>query len=411
MQAIFGVLVFVALACLLSENKRAIAWRAVALGIGLQFVLAVLLLKIPLVSQLLFGLNQFVVAIEAATTAGTVFLFGYLGGGEPPFDIAAADVPYLFAFRVLPQVIVFSVIVALLWYWRILPLFVKGLGWLLRKTMRVGGAVGTAGAASLFLGMVEAPLVIRAYLAGLSRSELFTVMTLGMSTVAGSMLVLYASILQGLIPGIVGHIITASLINIVGAIYVSRLMIPEQASAVSSDLAVDMGYISTVDALTRGTRDGLMLAVNVGAMLLVLISLVALVNGLLSVITVFDAPMSIERALGWLFAPAAWLLGIPWSEAPAAGTLLGTKLALNELIAYIQLAQQGDGFAPATRQILLYALCGFANLGSLGILLGGLAILVPERREEVLAIAPRSIISGTLVTLITAALLGLVNLV
>ena len=410
MQAIFGVLVFVALACLLSENKRAIAWRAVALGIGLQFVLAVLLLKIPLVSQLLFGLNQFVVAIEAATTAGTVFLFGYLGGGEPPFDIAAADVPYLFAFRVLPQVIVFSVIVALLWYWRILPLFVKGLGWLLRKTMRVGGAVGTAGAASLFLGMVEAPLVIRAYLAGLSRSELFTVMTLGMSTVAGSMLVLYASILQGLIPGIVGHIITASLINIVGAIYLSRLMIPEQASAVSSDLAVDMGYISTVDALTRGTRDGLMLAVNVGAMLLVLISLVALVNGLLSVITVFDAPMSIERALGWLFAPAAWLLGIPWSEAPAAGTLLGTKLALNELIAYIQLAQQGDGFAPATRQILLYALCGFANLGSLGILLGGLAILVPERREEVLAIAPRSIISGTLVTLNTAALVGLVNL-
>jgi len=307
-------------------------------------------------------------------------------------------------------VIVFSVIVALLWYWRILPLFVKGLGWLLRKTMRVGGAVGTAGAASLFLGMVEAPLVIRAYLAGLSRSELFTVMTLGMSTVAGSMLVLYASILQGLIPGIVGHIITASLINIVGAIYVSRLMIPEQASAVSSDLAVDMGYISTVDALTRGTRDGLMLAVNVGAMLLVLISLVALVNGLLSVITVFDAPMSIERALGWLFAPAAWLLGIPWSEAPAAGTLLGTKLALNELIAYIQLAQQGDGFAPATRQILLYALCGFANLGSLGILLGGLAILVPERREEVLAIAPRSIVSGTLVTLNTAALVGLVNL-
>ena len=410
MQAIFGVLVFVALACLLSENKRAIAWRAVALGIGLQFVLAVLLLKIPLVSQLLFGLNQFVVAIEAATTAGTVFLFGYLGGGEPPFDIAAADVPYLFAFRVLPQVIVFSVIVALLWYWRILPLFVEGLGWLLRKTMRVGGAVGTAGAASLFLGMVEAPLVIRAYLAGLSRSELFTVMTLGMSTVAGSMLVLYASILQGLIPGIVGHIITASLINIVGAIYVSRLMIPEQASAVSSDLAVDMGYISTVDALTRGTRDGLMLAVNVGAMLLVLISLVALVNGLLSVITVFDAPMSIERALGWLFAPAAWLLGIPWSEAPAAGTLLGTKLALNELIAYIQLAQQGDGFAPATRQILIYALCGFANLGSLGILLGGLAILGPERREEVLAIAPRSIISGTLVTLNTAALVGLVNL-
>ena len=410
MQAIVGVLLFVALAYLLSENRRGVAWRAVAFGIGLQFVLAVVLLKIPVVSQVLFGLNQFVVAIEAATTAGTVFLFGYLGGGELPFNISATDAPYLFAFRVLPQVIVFSVIVALLWHWRILPLFVRGLGWLLRKTMRVGGAVGTAGAASLFLGMVEAPLVIRAYLARLSRSELFTVMTLGMSTVAGSMLVLYASILQGLIPGIVGHIITASLINIVGAIYVSRLMIPEDSAAVSSDSAVDMGYISTVDALTRGTRDGLMLAVNVGAMLLVLISLVALVNGLLSGISVFDGPMSLERGLGWLFAPAAWLLGIPWSEAPAAGTLLGTKLVLNELIAYIQLFQQGDSFSPASQQILLYALCGFANLGSLGILLGGLAILVPERREEVLEIAPRSIVSGTLVTLISAALVGLVSL-
>ena len=410
MQAIVGMLLFVALAYLLSENRRGVAWRAVAFGIGLQFVLAVVLLKIPVVSQVLFGLNQFVVAIEAATTAGTVFLFGYLGGGELPFNISAADAPYLFAFRVLPQVIVFSVIVALLWHWRILPLFVRGLGWLLRKTMRVGGAVGTAGAASLFLGMVEAPLVIRAYLARLSRSELFTVMTLGMSTVAGSMLVLYASILQGLIPGIVGHIITASLINIVGAIYVSRLMIPENSAAVSSDSAVDMGYISTVDALTRGTRDGLMLAVNVGAMLLVLISLVALVNGLLSGISVFDGPMSLERGLGWLFAPAAWLLGIPWSEAPSAGTLLGTKLVLNELIAYIQLVQQGDSFSPASQQILLYALCGFANLGSLGILLGGLAILVPERREEVLEIAPRSIVSGTLVTLISAALVGLVSL-
>ena len=410
MQAIVGVLLFVALAYLLSENRRGVAWRAVAFGIGLQFVLAVVLLKIPVVSQVLFGLNQFVVAIEAATTAGTVFLFGYLGGGELPFNISAADAPYLFAFRVLPQVIVFSVIVALLWHWRILPLFVRGLGWLLRKIMRVGGAVGTAGAASLFLGMVEAPLVIRAYLARLSRSELFTVMTLGMSTVAGSMLVLYASILQGLIPGIVGHIITASLINIVGAIYVSRLMIPEDSAAVSSDSAVDMGYISTVDALTRGTRDGLMLAVNVGAMLLVLISLVALVNGLLSGISVFDGPMSLERGLGWLFAPAAWLLGIPWSEAPSAGTLLGTKLVLNELIAYIQLVQQGDSFSPASQQILLYALCGFANLGSLGILLGGLAILVPERREEVLEIAPRSIVSGTLVTLIGAALVGLVSL-
>ena len=411
MQAIVGVVVFVALAYLLSENRRGVAWRAVAVGIGLQFLLAVVLLKVPVVSQVLLGANKFVVAIEAATTAGTVFLFGFLGGGDVPFLMQNADEPYLFAFRVLPQIIMFSVIVAVLWHWQILPLFVKGLGWLLRKTMRVGGAVGTAGAASLFLGMVEAPLVIRAYLARLSRSEFFTVMTLGMSTVAGSVLVLYASVLQDLIPGIVGHIITASLINIVGAIYISRLMIPGDSEVGGTDSAIDMGYISTVDAITRGTRDGLMLAVNVGAMLLVLISLVALVNGLLSGINAFDAPMSLERGLGWLFAPVAWLLGIPWSEAPAAGTLLGTKLVLNELIAYIQLVQQADSFSPATQKILLYAICGFANLGSLGILIGGLAVLVPERREEVLQIGPRSLISGMLVTMITGALVGLVGLI
>ena len=411
MQAIVGVFLLVALAYSLSENRPGVAWRAVAVGIGLQFVLAVVLLKVPVVSQVLLGANKFVVAIEAATTAGTVFLFGFLGGGDVPFLMQNADEPYLFAFRVLPQIIIFSVIVAVLWHWRILPLFVKGLGWLLRKTMRVGGAVGTAGAASLFLGMVEAPLVIRAYLARLSRSEFFTVMTLGMSTVAGSVLVLYASVLQDLIPGIVGHIITASLINIVGAIYISRLMIPGDSEVGGTDSAIDMGYISTVDAITRGTRDGLMLAVNVGAMLLVLISLVALVNGLLSGINAFDAPMSLERGLGWLFAPVAWLLGIPWSEAPAAGTLLGTKLVLNELIAYIQLVQQADSFSPATQKILLYAICGFANLGSLGILIGGLAVLVPERREEVLQIGPRSLISGMLVTMITGALVGLVGLI
>ena len=411
MQAIVGVFLLVALAYSLSENRPGVAWRAVAVGIGLQFVFAVVLLKVPVVSQVLLGANKFVVAIEAATTAGTVFLFGFLGGGDVPFLMQNADEPYLFAFRVLPQIIMFSVIVAVLWHWQILPLFVKGLGWLLRKTMRVGGAVGTAGAASLFLGMVEAPLVIRAYLARLSRGELFTVMTLGMSTVAGTMLVLYASVLQDLIPGIVGHIITASLINIVGAIYISRLMIPGDSIVGGSDSAIDMGYISTVDAITRGTRDGLMLAVNVGAMLLVLISLVALVNGLLLGIDAFDAPMSLERGLGWLFAPVAWLLGIPWSEAPAAGTLLGTKLVLNELIAYIQLVQQADSFSPATQKILLYAICGFANLGSLGILIGGLAVLVPERREEVLQIGPRSLISGMLVTMITGALVGLVGLI
>ena len=232
-------------------------------------------------------------------------------------------------------------------------------------------------------------------------------MTFGMETVAGSVMVLYASILNVYLPGVLGHILSASVINVIGATYVARIMIPAGDKRTADD-GSSLKYESFMDAVTRGTTDGFTLAMNVGAMLLVLLSLVALVNGILSLVTFGDVVLSLELIIGWVFAPIAWLIGIPWSEAVSAGSLLGTKLVLNELVAYLQFAATADGFSERTQIILIYGLCGFANFGSLGILLGGLNTMVPERRSETLEIAPKSLVSGTIVTLVTGAVIGLV---
>ncbi len=409
MQALLGLAVILAVAYACSEDRGAVRWRMVAVGLAVQFVLAILFLKVSWVTQALMSLNVVVRAIESATLAGSSFLFGFLGGGDVPFDVNNPAAMYLFAFRVLPQVVVFSAIIAVLWHWRVLPAIIRGFGWVLQKSLGVGGAVGTSGAASLFLGMVETPMVIRGYLMSLSRAEFFTVMTFGMSTLAGSVMVLYASMLRDVIPGVVGHILSASILNVFGAVYIARLMVPETPRAGATGGANSLRYQSLMDAVTRGTADGLTLAMNVGAMLLVFISLVALTNGMLGVFEAGSAPLSLQRMLGWIFAPVAWLIGVPWAEAQLAGGLLGTKLVLNELVAFLQLAELGGRLSASSQLIMLYALCGFANFGSLGILLGGLGTLVPERRREYLAIAPKSLISGTLVTLISGAVVALVG--
>ena len=410
MQAILGIAVLLGLAWLLSEDRKGLDWRMLATALAMQFALAALLLKAPVLSEMLLAVNGLVRAVEQATQAGTGFVFGYLGGGAAPFEVNVENALYLFAFRVLPQILVFSVLVAILWHWRILPTLIRAFGAVLRRALGVGGAVGTAGAASVFLGMAESPLVIRAYLAKLTRSELFSVMTCGMATIAGSIMVLYASVLQGVIDGALGHILVASVINVIGAILISRLMIPMAGATAADEAAVALSYAGTMDAITRGTADGLRLAMNVGAMLIVLVSLVALVNLGLSNFTVGGSALTLERAMGWGFAPVAWLIGVPWSEAQTAGGLLGTKLVLNELVAYLQLAALGQAeLSGHSRLILTYALCGFTNFGSLGILIGGLSALVPDRRSDFLDLGSKTLISGTLVSCLTGAIIGLVG--
>ena len=410
MQGILGILVFLGLAWLLSEGRREVRAWPVAAGLAIQFAIAFLLLRVPGARDVLLVLNHVVDAIETATMAGASLMFGFLGGGESPFLLTAESAPYIFAFRILPQILVFSVLVALLWHWRVLPIVIRGFAWALKRSLGVGGAVGVAASASVFLGMVEAPLAIRAHLARLSRSELFVVMTCGMSTVAGSIMVLYANLLTDVIEGALGHVLVASVVNVIGAVVVARVMIPEGDATVGADPEEGVRYASVMDAISRGTADGLRLVVNVGAMVIVLVSLVALVNHLLSALVLGGAALTLERMVGWAFAPVAWLMGIEWAEAPFAGTLLGVKVVLNELIAYMQLGAADAGEAgPRTRLILTYGLCGFTNFGSVGILVGGLSALVPERRAEVLRLAPRTLISGTIVACMTGSIAGLVT--
>ena len=408
MQGLLGIVVLLLLAYLFSENRKSVDLRYLSIGLLTQLVVAFVFFQIPIISELLLYMNVVVAVIESATLEGSRFLFGYLGGGGVPFEIDNDSYLYLFAFRVLPNVIVFCVLIAVFWYWKILPTVVKVFGLILKKLLGVSGAVGTSAASTLFLGMVETPMIIRAYLARLTRSEFFTVMTCGMSTVAGSVMIIYASTLSSVVPGAIGHIIIGSVINIIGAIYISRVIVPEDGLPTNSDSFDDLGYSSTMDAITRGTQDGLKLALNIAGMLLVIISLVALINSVLGTLSYLGAPLSMQMLLGWIFSPLAWLIGIPWSESQVAGNLMGIKIVLNEMIAYIELASLGDSLSESSQLILLYALCGFANFGSLGILIGGLSTLVPERKKDYLNLAPKSLISGNIVTFITAAIVGLV---
>jgi CNT family concentrative nucleoside transporter len=409
LQSAFGFFAICLIAWLLSEDRRAVPWRIVVAGALLQLALAVLLLWVPLFRNLFLALNDLLSALEQATQEGTRFVFGFLGGGPTPFEERPGTSSFALAFRALPLILVVSALSALLFYWRVLPAVVRAVSAVLEKSMGIGGAVGLSAAANIFVGMVEAPLVVRPYLKALSRGELFIVMSCGMAGIAGTVMVLYAAILAPVLPGAMGHILSASIISAPAAILVAAIMVPPRGAPTSGQLVPAQQASSSMDAITRGTLDGLALLLSVAAMLIVLIALVTLVNLALGLLPHPDgAALTLQRLLGWLMAPLVWLAGIPWNEAPTAGALMGTKTALNEFIAYVELAGlPAEALGPRSRLIMTYCLCGFANFGSLGILIGGLATMVPERREEIVALGLRSIISGTLATLMTGAVVGM----
>jgi CNT family concentrative nucleoside transporter len=408
-QSAIGLAAFLGIAWLLSENRRAVPWRIVLSGLALQIALAALLLKAPPVQHVFLALNDMLLALERATQAGTSFVFGYLGGAPPPFATGGAGSSFVLAFRALPIVLVVSALSSLLFYWRVLPAIVKAISTLLEKTMGIGGAVGLSTAANVFVGMVEAPLFVRPYLQALSRGELFIVMTCGMASVAGTVMVLYASILGPVVPSAMGHILAASLISAPAAIVAAALMIPPAGPPTAGAVSVESVAKSSMDAIVRGTAEGLTLLLNIAALLIVLVALVTLANLMLGALpAIGGAPLTLQRALGLIMAPLAWLAGIPWSEALTAGALLGTKTVLNEFIAYLDMAALDPAaLSERSRVVMTYALCGFANFGSLGILVGGLAAMVPQRRDEVLALGVRTLVSGTLATLSTAATVGM----
>ena len=421
LQALLGLAVFIGLAVLCSEQRRMLNWQLLAAGLGLQFLVAFVMFRFELLQALLNALNRIVVAIADATEAGSLFVFGYLGGDPSnvayPFSVDNPEATVILAFRILPLILIFTVLSAILWHYRILPFIVRGFSIVLRRAMGGSGAVGLSAAANIFIGMVESPALIRPYIKSLTRSELFVVMSCGMATIAGTVMVHYSVILGEMIDNALAHILTASVISAPAAIMLALIMVPteaEDSAQIAGGDAVDIStdYHNIMDAIARGTSDGLKLTVNVGAMLLVFVALVALFNSALSLLPYSsDDPLTLQTILGWMFAPLVWLMGIPWQEAQLAGTLMGIKTALNELLAFLALVDlPAESLSDKSTIIMTYALCGFANFGSLGIMIAGLTGMCSERAHEIVALAPKSLISGTLATCMTGTIAGLLSL-
>ena len=411
LQSVMGLFAFVGLAWLISENRKQVCLRVVVVGLVLQLAIGALLLKVPVCRNFFVALNDVVMSLEASTRAGTSMVFGYLGGGPLPFDEKFQGSSFILAFRGLPLVLVISALSALLFYWKILPLIVRGFSWGLEKTMRLGGAEGLGISANIFVGMVEAPLFVRPYLAEMTRSELFTLMTSGMATIAGTVMVLYATILSRTIPDIMGHILTASIVSVPAAVVISKIMVPETGTPTSGKIEIPQTASSAMDSVTQGTVNGVQLLINIIAMLVVLVALVHLINLILGLLPdISGRALTLDRVLGVLMAPVVWLMGVPWAEANTAGALMGTKTILNEFLAYLDLSKlPADALGERSKLIMTYAMCGFANPGSLGIMIGGLGTMAPERRDEIVALGLRSIVAGTLATSMTGAVVGLIG--
>lgn len=409
LQGILGLAFIIGICVALSTNRKAISPSLVIRSLLLQLLVAMVLLTLPGSQHLFWVLNQGIEVLQGATHAGTAFIFGYIGGATPPYEVNNATANLVLAFQTLPMIVVLSVLSGLMIYFGILPWILRLMSLLLEKTLKIGGAPGFAIAANAFLGMVEAPLLIRPYLARLSSSEFFMVMVAGMATIAGSMMAIEAAVIQHVVPNAVGHLLSASLITLPGVIYISHLLMPNTREVTAHEGPVDRGGKSVMDVIATSTQIGLQLVLNIVAMIIVIVALVYLLNATLGLLPdLAGRQLTLERLLGIALAPLSWLLGIPWHDALPAGELLGTKTVLTEFLAYVRLGElPPEALEPRSRTILAYALCGFANFMSLGIMVTGLITMVPERRDEVLQFGMKSLIAGSLATFTSACFAGL----
>ena len=411
-QPTIGFFALLFLGAVFSENLKAIKLRYVLSGVLIQLLLAILLLKVNAIGTFFEYLSDGVMVLKAANDYGTQFVFGYLADGAPgaPFDITNPAGTFIFAFGGLTLIILMSAISALLWHWRIIPVIVNALALLFKKPLNVGGPIGLGATANVFLGQVEAPLLVRPYLSSMTRHELLILMTVGMSTIAGSVMVVYTTMLTPVYgSGLIGHFLTASLISVPAGIMFANMMIPSEVKTDFPEGESSKMYSSTVDALTQGTKNGLEIFLSVIAMLIVVMALVFLVNSILDVFPdINGSPITIERVLGLIFAPLAWFMGIPWEESLIAGQLLGVKTALNEFVAYLYLSDSETyNLSEKSRLIMLYALCGFANFSSVGILLSGMSAMVPERRDDLISVTGKALWAALLASCMTGFIVGI----
>ena len=409
LQSLMGFVVLYVFAWMISEKRSVVMWRTVVGAIILQVILFLLMFKFPWFREMSELLNNALNGLADATREGTKFVFGYIGGADLPFKIEDGKSAFVLATQALPLVIVISALSSLLFYWNILPVIVNAFSWVLRKTIGVGGAVGVSTAANVFLGTVEAPMVIKPYIASLTRGELFITMSCGMAGIAGTVMVLYGIILKAVVPDAIGHILIVSFISAPAAIAFSALMVPHEGAVTDGKIATDNPVTSTMDAITQGTVEGVAIYINIIAMLIVLTALIAIVNQLFGFLPSLGGhAITLQGIFGWVMAPVVWLTGIPWSEAQTAGGLMGTKTVLNEFIAYLELAKLDPAaLSERSRVMMIYSLCGFANFASLGIIIGGMGTMCPARRSEIIDLGYKCLIAGTLSTLSCGALVGI----
>jgi CNT family concentrative nucleoside transporter len=412
LHGVFGLVALLVLAWCLSEQRWHVPVRIALGGVLLQIGLAILLIKFPPATVVFFKLNDAVGALQKATDAGTGLVFGYLGGGNLPFAELQPGASFILAFRAFPLVLVISALASLLLYWGILQRIVGGFAFVLRYTLGIGGALGLGAAVHIFVGMVEAPLLVRPYLLKMSRGELFALMSCGMAGIAGTVMVIYAALLGSVIPDALGNILIASVISTPGALAIAAIMVPFQAdtSGVAA-MAQSDPPSSFLEAITRGTNDGVAFIASIIAMLIVLVALVHLLNAGLGLIPhPGPDPFTLQQIFALGFKPILWLIGIDPGDLDVAARLMATKTVLNEFVAYLDFAHlPAEALSERSKLIMTYALCGFANFGSVGIMIGGMTAMAPERRHEIVAMAPRSLVSGTLATLMSGAVAGMIG--
>ena len=409
-RALLGVVAFLGIGWLLSENKRALPLRPVLVGLACQITLALLLTKVPAITAGFAAATHAVDALQAASRAGSSFMFGYLGGGRAPFSMADPSAAFIFAFQALPAILLVGALSALLWHWKVLIIIVRAAAWAFGKLFGVSGPVGVSTSACVFLGMVEAPLLIKPFLPRLTRAEIFIIMVDGLSVIGGSMMIVLGSLIAAKVPNAFSHLLIASLISTPMAIGMARLIIPGEESAEHEPIVLTSPYRSSLEALTFGTLDAVKMVLNIAGLLIVFVGLIALINMGLAALPHAGAPLTRGGILGWLLTPIVWLTGAPLSDLQHVGAILGTKVAANEVVAYSDMMALPPGaLSDKSLLILTYALGSFGNVGSVAILIGSLSSMAPEKVGEVVELGFKALAAAFLTTCLTATIMGLIS--